>query len=161
MASVATVRARPAPVEGPDLAAPELYVNRELSWLGFSARVLAQARDPETPLLERCKFLGIFSAILDEFFLVRVAGGLDAAQAGRPPSTPDRLSREAVLDGISERVGSLVAEQSRIWHEELVPALAEADIRIASPGDLSGRARRSLDRVFERQIYPVLTPLAV
>src|SRR5262249_60541286 len=113
-----------------------------------------QSRDPETPLLERCKFLAIFSAILDEFFMVRVAGVMDAAQAGRPPSTPDRLSREAVLDGISERVRSLVAEQSRIWHEELVPALAEADIRIPPPGDLSGRARRSLARASERQIYP-------
>ena len=87
-----------------DLADPSLYVNREFSWLDFNARVLALAADHTQPLLERCKFLAIFSSNLDEFFMVRVAGVMDALDAGRPSSTPDQLPRDEVLAGIRERV---------------------------------------------------------
>jgi polyphosphate kinase len=90
-----------------------------------------------------------------------VAGVQDAVQAGRPSSTPDQLQREVVLDRIAERSRELVGEQSRIWHEEIRPALAEAGIPILSPAELSERARRAVGSVFDRQIYPVLTPLAV
>ncbi len=75
---------------GPSLVDPALYINRELSWLEFNARVLALAADPELPLFERCKFLAIFSSNLDEFFMVRVAGHQDALEAGRAPTTPDQ-----------------------------------------------------------------------
>ena len=86
-----------------ELSDPALYINRELSWLDFNARVLALARDPGVPLLERC-FLAIFTSNLDEFFMVRVATVQDALEAGRLPSTPDKLSREDVLDRIHEQV---------------------------------------------------------
>ena len=144
-----------------DLSDPELYINRELSWLDFNERVLALAREAEVPLLERCKFLAIFSSNLDEFFMVRVAAVQDALEAGRRPSTPDQLSREEVLARIAERVHELTAEQSRIWHEDLVPALAEAGIEIVSFADLTPAERGEVDAQFDREVYPVLTPLAV
>ena len=144
-----------------DLADPGLYINRELSWLDFNSRVLALAREPEVPLLERCKFLAIFSSNLDEFFMVRVAAVQDALEAGRRPSTPDQLPREEVLDRIADRVRELTAEQSRIWHEEIVPSLAENGIEMVSFSDLDPAERRDVDVQFDREVYPVLTPLAV
>ena len=143
------------------LADPTLYVNRELSWLDFNARVLALARDRRVPLLERCKFLAIFTSNLDEFFMVRVATVQDALEAGRLPSTPDRLGREQVLDRIHEHVVELTAGQSRIWHEELLPELAEAGIAVSGYADLGAAERRTVDERFDREVYPVLTPLAV
>ncbi len=144
-----------------DLTDPDLYINRELSWLDFNERVLALAREPQVPLLERCKFLAIFSSNLDEFFMVRVAAVQDALEAGRRPSTPDQLPREEVLDRIAERVRELTAEQSRIWHEEIVPALAENGIEVVRFTDLGAADRREVDEQFDREVYPVLTPLAV
>ncbi|MFN8110881.1 MAG: hypothetical protein U0Y82_13710 [Thermoleophilia bacterium] len=110
----------------PSLTRPELYTNRELSWLDFNSRVLALAADPQQPLLERCKFLAIFSSNLDEFFMVRVAAIQEAAAAGRRPSTPDLMPRQAVLDGIAERVRGLVARQRDIWEGDIRPAMREA-----------------------------------
>ena len=147
--------------EARDLADPSLYVNRELSWLEFNARVLALAADRDTPLLERCKFLAIFSSNLDEFFMVRVAGQQDALEAARPPSTPDQLPREEVLERVAARAGQLVAEQSRIWAADVRPALAAAGLPVLSPGELSGKSARTLATRFERELYPILTPLAV
>jgi polyphosphate kinase len=152
--------AREAPV-AVDLTDPALYINRELSWLDFNARVLALARDPEIPLLERCKFLAIFTSNLDEFFMVRVAAVQDALEARRIPSTPDKLSREDVLGQIARRVAAMAAEQSRIWREELRPALAESGIEVTSVDDLTAAERRALDERFDREVYAVLTPLAV
>jgi polyphosphate kinase len=150
-----------APTAKQQIADPALYVNRELSWLDFNARVLALARDPGTPLLERCKFLAIFTSNLDEFFMVRVATVQDALEAGRLPSTPDKLSRETVLDRIHERVTELTAEQSRIWRGELRPELARAGIDVTGYADLEAPERRAVDERFDREVYPVLTPLAV
>jgi polyphosphate kinase len=144
-----------------ELSDPALYINRELSWLDFNARVLALARDPGVPLLERCKFLAIFTSNLDEFFMVRVATVQDALEAGRLPSTPDKLSREDVLDRIHEQVAELTAEQSRIWSEELRPQLAAAGIRVTDYADLDAAERQAVDERFDREVYPVLTPLAV
>ena len=140
---------------------PALYINRELSWLDFNARVLALARDPGVPLLERCKFLAIFTSNLDEFFMVRVATVQDALEAGRLPSTPDKLPREQVLHRIQDRVAEMTAEQSRIWREELQPELAEAGIRVSDYGSLGADHRRAVDERFDREVYPALTPLAV
>jgi polyphosphate kinase len=144
-----------------ELSDQALYINRELSWLDFNARVLALARDQGVPLLERCKFLAIFTSNLDEFFMVRVATVQDALEAGRLPSTPDKLGREVVLDRIQERVAELTAEQSRIWDEELRPELAAAGILVTDYGDLGAEERRAVDERFDREVYPVLTPLAV
>jgi len=157
---MATARATPAP-RAPDLSDPALYINRELSWLDFNERVLALAREPGQPLLERCKFLAIFSSNLDEFFMVRVAAVQDALEAGRPSSTPDRMSREEVLERVAERVRELTAEQSRIWEHEIRPALADAGIGIAAFRDLAAAGRQEVDAQFDREVYPVLTPLAV
>ena len=145
----------------PALSNPSLYVNRELSWLEFNRRVLALADDPATPLLERCKFLAIFASNLDEFFMVRVAAVQEALEARRLPSTPDKLPREAVLEAVAARVRELVAEAVRIWHERQRPALAEAGIHIVPFPELGRDARRAIERRFDREVYPVLTPLAV
>jgi polyphosphate kinase len=153
-----TTRAAPP---GPDLTDPALYINRELSWLDFNARVLALARDPGQPLLERCKFLAIFSSNLDEFFMVRIAAVQDALEAGRPSSTPDQMPREEVLERAAARVRELTDEQSRVWMEEVRPALAEAGIEIAAFRDLRPAEREEVDAQFDREVYPVLTPLAV
>jgi len=144
-----------------DLADPSLYINRELSWLDFNQRVLALAGDPGVPLLERCKFLAIFSSNLDEFFMVRVAAVQDALEAGRLPSTPDQLPREEVLDKVCARVRELTAEQSRLWTEEIRPALAQEGIEVVRVADLTADERREVDEQFDREVYPVLTPLAV
>jgi polyphosphate kinase len=144
-----------------DLGDPALYINRELSWLDFNARVLALAGDASVPLLERCKFLAIFSSNLDEFFMVRVAAVQDALAAGRLPSTPDQLPRDEVLDRVSARVRELTREQSRIWTDEVRPALEAHGIGIASYADLPAARRAEIDARFDREVYPVLTPLAV
>jgi polyphosphate kinase len=144
-----------------DLSDPALYVNREFSWLDFNARVLALAADPAQPLLERCKFLAIFSSNLDEFFMVRVASVIGALEAGRPSSTPDRLSREQVLARIRERVLELVDLQASVWRDDVRPALAAEGIVVANIDDLPGGAQADLHSRFEREIEPVLIPLAV
>lgn len=145
----------------PDLADPALYQNRELSWLDFNARVLALAADTRQPLLERCKFLAIFTSNLDEFFMVRVAATQEAAAAGRRSSTPDRMPREDVLNRVSTRVRELGDEQHRVWQGDIRPRLAEAGIVIADLEDLSPADRAAAEDGFERQALPVLTPLAV
>ena len=144
-----------------DLADPALYINRELSWLDFNARVLALARETGTPLLERCKFLAIFSSNLDEFFMVRVAAVQDALEAGRVPSTPDQLPRDEVLDRVAARVRELTTEQSRIWTEEIRPELVEAGNEVVPFTEHTPEERREVDIQFDREVYPVLTPLAV
>ena len=142
-------------------ALEERFLNRELSWLDFNARVLALAANPSVPLLERAKFLAIFGQNLDEFFQVRVAGLLDQVAAGITKQTPDgRTPLQQLLD-IRERVEELVREQERIFLEEVVPALAAHGIVFSSWGDLDEDDVKHLDEVFEERIFPVLTPLAV
>ncbi len=150
-----------AAAAGIDLRDPTLYINRELSWLEFNARVLALAENPGIPLLERCKFLAIFSSNLDEFFMVRIAVQQEAVEAGRPPSTWDRMPREEVLAAAAARVRALVARQGAIWHEQILPELAENEIHVVRYEDLDGAERRDADDRFDRLVYPALTPLAV
>ncbi|WP_217914942.1 polyphosphate kinase 1 [Miltoncostaea marina] len=161
MTTAETPSTRASPTAAPDLADPRLYINRELSWLEFNARVLALAREPGVPLLERCKFLAIFSSNLDEFFMVRVATVQDAMAAGRRSSTPDKLPRDQVLDRVATRVRELTAEQSRIWTDELLPALAAEGIAIVPMAELTAEERAEVVHRFDREVYPVLTPLAV
>src|SRR4051812_28799953 len=137
------------------------YLNRELSWLDFDARVLSLADRHDVPLLERAKFLAIFSQNLDEFFQVRVAGLKDQAAAGLGAVTPDGLSPVEQLVAIRERVGDLLAHQSRIFLKEVAPGLAEVGIHLSNWDELDEDDREYLVGVFEQQVFPVLTPLSV
>src|SRR5918996_1452248 len=140
---------------------PERFLNRELSWLDFNGRLLELAADPETPLLERVKFCSIFSSNLDEFFMVRVVGLMGQAATGLAVRSPDGRTPLAALAEIRERVRELTAEQSRLWAKELQPALAENRIRIGGVAECDDEEVVELESRFEREIYPVLTPLAV
>ncbi|MGH8901432.1 MAG: RNA degradosome polyphosphate kinase [Egibacteraceae bacterium] len=137
------------------------YLNRELSWLDFNARVLALVENSKVPLLERAKFLAIFSQNLDEFFQVRVAGLEDQAAAGLGATAPDGLSPEDQLRAIRERANALVERQTRMFVDEIAPALAAAGIVLSDWESLDEDDRAHLVRVFEQQMFPVLTPLAV
>ncbi|HEY4409258.1 MAG TPA: polyphosphate kinase 1 [Acidimicrobiia bacterium] len=136
-------------------------LDRDLSWLEFNARVLALAGDPSVPLLERLKFLAIFSGNLDEFFMIRVAGLAGRVAAGLGAATAGGLEPAAQLKAIRARVLELVAHQSEIL-AALLPVLAEAGVRLGPPGEPVEEAHREeLGRRFEEQLFPVLTPLAV
>ena len=145
----------------PDSQEPTtLYLNRELSWLAFNARVLHEASDPRVPLLERLKFLAIFSSNLDEFFMVRVAGLRRQVESGTSHVTPDGLTAVEQLDAIRARVKVLLAERRRCF-SELLRLLEPHRVRIVSMAELTSAERRAIDEQFESQIFPVLTPLAV
>jgi polyphosphate kinase len=137
------------------------YINRELSWLDFNARVLTLAEDGDTPLLERAKFLAIFSNNLDEFFQVRVAGLHDKQDAGLGTASPDGLTPAEQLRAIRPRVEDLIDRQARVFLGEIVPALGDAGIVLSDWDSLDDDDREYLDAVFDRRIFPVLTPLAV
>jgi polyphosphate kinase len=147
--------------EALDLADPQLYFNRELSWLEFNARVLELAEDPSVPLLERLKFVSIVSSNLDEFFMVRVAGLHEMIDSGIDKPREDGRSPLETLQAIRATVGQHVARQSRCLQHDLRPGLAEHGIRIVGLDEISGEDRAHLDERFRRQIFPVLTPLAV
>jgi polyphosphate kinase len=136
-------------------------INRELSWIEFSARVLDLAGDASLPLLERIKFAAIFASSFDEFFMVRVAGLLELEESDVAVRSTDGLTPSQALEAIRKRGGELVARQSRLWKRELRPALAEAGIDIAGIEDCTPKELEKLRAFFEREIYPVLTPLAV
>ena len=136
-------------------------LNRELSHLEFHARVLELATDETLPLLERVKFCSIFSRNLDEFFQVRVAGLLGQAESGLTVRSADGLTPQQALARIRERVLELSAIQSRLWKRDLRPGLAAEGITVGGIEDLSEKELTQLERRFHREIYPVLTPLAV
>jgi polyphosphate kinase len=150
-----------APPEAPTLDSPELYTNRELSWLQFNERVLALAEDETTPLLERVKFLAIYANNLDEFFMVRVAGLYDQVEAGIDARGPDGLSPSEAIERIVERSRELGRRHSRQWEDHVRPALAEHGIRVIDCDQCDGPELEKIDRRFSEQIFPVLTPLAV
>ena len=139
----------------------ETLLNRELSHLEFHARVLELATDEALPLLERVTFCAIFSSNLDEFFQVRVAGLLGQAEAGVTVRSADGLTPQQALARIRERVLELSALQSRLWKRELRPALDAEGITVGGIEDLGAKELEKLERRFEREIFPVLTPLAV
>jgi polyphosphate kinase len=150
-----------APAEAPTLDSPELYTNRELSWLQFNERVLELAEDETTPLLERVKFLAIYANNLDEFFMVRVAGLHDQVDAGIDARGPDGLSPVETIERIAERTRELGRRHSTQWEEHVRPALAEHGIRVIDCQDCDAAELEKIDRRFSEQIFPVLTPLAV
>ncbi|HEV7596501.1 MAG TPA: polyphosphate kinase 1 [Gemmatimonadaceae bacterium] len=140
---------------------PALYINRELSWLAFNARVLHEAFDARNPLLERVKFLAIFSTNLDEFYMVRVAGLRRQIAAGVQQVAADGLTPAQQLDAITERVADLMEQQRQCLYDVLLPELKEHGIEIASMSDLDETELQRINAFFENQIFPVLTPLAV
>ena len=142
---------------------PEHFINRELSWLEFNARVLEEAEDATNPWLERVKFLAIFASNLDEFFMVRVAGLREQAFGDMLPQDPpvDGLKPLAQLQRIARRTEQLVAQQYKIWNESIVPALAEAGVRIHAVKHLDPKVVKSLDKYFRQAVFPVLTPMAI
>jgi polyphosphate kinase len=139
----------------------ERLLNRELSLLDFHARVLELAGDESIPLLERVKFAHHFSSNIDEFFQVRVAGLLGQAESGLGMLSADGLTPQQALARIRERVLELIAAHSRLWKKELRPALAAEEIVIGGIEDCDGKELARLERQFQREIYPILTPLAV
>jgi polyphosphate kinase len=150
-----------APAEALALDSPELFVNRELSWLQFNERVLELAEDDGIPLLERVKFLAIYAQNLDEFYMVRVAGLHDQVDAGIDARGPDGLSARETLERITERDAEFARRHSRVWEQAVRPELAEHGVRVAEVLDCSGAELETIDQLFSEQIFPVLTPLAV
>jgi polyphosphate kinase len=138
-----------------------LYINRELSWLEFNARVLNEAFDARNPLLERLKFLAIFSTNLDEFYMVRVAGLRRQVAAGMQAPAPDGMSPHDQLAAIHARVTELISQGRAVLHNELLPALREHEVKLVEVDSLTGDEWKTIDDFFESQVFPVLTPLAV
>jgi polyphosphate kinase len=155
----------PPPSDEPPTASEALpgdrYLNRELSWLDFNARVLSLAEQPETPLLERAKFLAIFAGNLDEFYMVRVAGLKRRMQTGLPIRSPDGLSAREQLALIAERSAELVTRHARCFVQDVRPALAEEGVRLLRWSELDAAGRDRMRDYFRDQVFPVLTPLAV
>jgi polyphosphate kinase len=142
-------------------AAAERLINRELSFLDYDARLLELARDQTQPLLERVFFLKVSAEMLDEFFMVRLAGLTGQAEAGVSRRLPDGRTPRQTLDAAHERVIELYSAQTTLWADELCPALTEEGIIVSGVEDLFPEERKELDDRFEREIFPVLTPLAV
>lgn len=140
---------------------PARYINRELSWLEFNARVLAEAGNDEVPLYERLKFLAIYSSNLDEFFMVRAAGLQTQILSGVHEIPADGMTAEEQLRAISLRAHELCDLQARIWRDKVQPALREAGLAIVRPSDLSPSALAALDELFWKNMFAVLTPIAI
>ena len=140
---------------------PSHFINRGLSWLEFNQRVLDQALDKESPLLERLKFLCIVSSNLDEFFEVRVAGLKQQVQMGSVALAPDGMSPKSELSAIQKRARRQVDDQYCCWKQEIEPALAAQNIRFHSYPDVPESEREHFSKFFHERIFPVLTPLAI
>ena len=142
-----------------DLEQPALYFNRELSWIEFNRRVLEEAQDVRHPLLERVKFLSIFSSNLDEFFMIRVSGLKDQVAAGVVNTPADGMPPAEQLAEIRARVLPLMLEQRRCFYDAIVPTLAATDIHIHRYDQISPEERDHLRAYFQAEMLPVLTPL--
>jgi len=139
---------------------PDLYINRELSWIEFNRRVFEEAQDSRHPLLERVKFISIFDTNLDEFFMIRLAGLKDQIAAHVNLPSPDGLMAEQQLVAVRQHLAPLIQEVHNYWRNELVPLLAEQKIHILNYEQLDKQQREAMLAYFEREIFPVLTPLA-
>ena len=154
---------RPYPMPArPDegLDDPSLYFNRELNWIEFNKRVLEEARDPSVPLLERVKFLAIFSTNLDEFFMLRVAGLLRQLNLGVLEAPPDQMTPAEQLVLVRKALKPLLALQLEAWKKDILPGLAAEGIRIYRYSELKDDAKKHLRSYFKEEIFPALTPLA-
>jgi polyphosphate kinase len=141
----------------------EHFINRELSWLEFNARVLEEAEDETNPLLERVKFLSIFSSNLDEFFMVRVAGLREQAFGDGAPQdyTPDGLRAITQLQRVAKKTQDLVAAAYLCWNESVFPQLNREGIQLLAHEELNSADRERLDRFFRERAFPILTPMAI
>ena len=144
-----------------NLSDPSLYINRELSYLYFIERVLAQARDERHPLLERMRFLAISATILDEFFMIRVSGLQQQVAADLPNPVPDGMTPEEQLDRIHDHTEEFLARQREVLEKTLLPALREERINLVPYAKLRKKEKQELRELFIREILPVLTPLAI
>jgi polyphosphate kinase len=144
-----------------ELDDPSLYLNREVSWLAFNARVLGEALDPGQPLLERLKFLAIHSSNLDEFFMIRVSGLHEQLEATVVEAAADGLTPREQLRRVRELVDPQVEQAYRLLSKELLPALKEQGIWVADWDSLDPEAQERATAYFRAQVFPVLTPLAV
>jgi len=136
-----------------------LLINRDLSWLEFNRRVLEEAKDPSVPLLERLKFLAIFSCNLDEFFMVRVAGL--KRRANNSGTTPDEVTGVSALTAISQKVHELAEEQHLCFLDTILPQLTAEGIHLLRPEEISREQEQFLEDYFRKTLYPIVTPLAI
>lgn len=144
-----------------DLESPDLYINRELSWIEFNRRVFEEAQVSRHPLLERIKFLSIFDTNLDEFFMIRVAGLQEQIDAHVTSLSPDGLTAEQQLAAVRQRLEPLMRDVHTYWRTELCHMLASEHIHLLEYEQLNEQQRAAMLAYFEREIFPVLTPLAV
>ena len=144
-----------------DFSDPANFINRELSWLEFNRRVLEEAQDPTQPLMERVKFMTIFSNNLDEFFEIRVAGIKQQIESETSEIGPDGMSPTETFNAIQRLVHELVGTQYDLWNKELVPELAKNGIRLHDVAQLTGKRAAWAKRYFQEEVFPMLTPLAV
>jgi polyphosphate kinase len=151
------------PAESPakKLSAPANFINRELSWIEFNRRVLEEAQDATQPLIERVKFLTIFSSNLDEFFEIRVAGIKQQIESETSDVGPDGLSPSETFNAIQRLAHELVATEYALWNEELAPLLAKNGIRVHHIAQLNTKRAAWARRYFQEEVFPMLTPLAV
>jgi len=154
---------RPEPVPPPPerLEPESLFLNREISWLDFNARVLHEAEDAETPLLERLKFVAIFESNLDEFFMKRVGGLKQQLASNIRELPPDNRTPRQQLAEIDRMVRPMLGRERRLFHRELLPALKAHGLELLRWEDLKPSERRHLSEEFEKNLFPILTPLAV
>lgn len=142
------------------LTDPSLYLNRELSWLDFNRRVLAQAQDASHPLLERVKFLAIVGSNLDEFFMIRVASLLRKQRTNTEDVSTDGLSTGEQLARVRKQAAEMLTQQAKCWTDDLRPLLATQHIQFLEPAEYTPAITQHLEGYFNREIWPVLTPLA-
>jgi polyphosphate kinase len=139
----------------------ERLLNRELSFIDVCARVVELASDPDLPLLERVKFLAISSMMVDEFFMIRVAGLMGQEASGISVRSPDGRTPQETLTEIRRRVNQLTSRQSRLWSRDLSPPLSDQGIVVGNVDDCTEKELEELAGIFDRLIFPILTPLAV
>ena len=167
-----TRRAPRKPAVAPQVAVPEakpvhdvddpaLYINREISWIEFDRKVLETAADPSVPLLERVKFLSIFFNNLDEFYMVRVMNLQRQARSGAEPTGADKMPPTEQLAEIRRKVTEMLDVAEKLWLKTLKPELEAKDIKFGRYADLPKKRRTALDRYFDNEIFPILTPQAV
>ncbi|MCD8350401.1 MAG: polyphosphate kinase 1 [Planctomycetaceae bacterium] len=149
------------PAPPADDLGPEKWINRDLSWIAFNYRVLAQAEDINLPLLDRARFLAIVSSNLDEFFMVRIAYMRRALKSGQALTGPDGMTPRQLLDSAREKARELMDRANRCWTDDILPALRNSSVDIVEPGELTREDRDYLAPYFREQVLPVLTPMVL
>ena len=140
---------------------PENFTNRELSWLEFNQRILGEARDRKNPLFERMKFLGITASNLDEFFMVRIASLKDMVNAGYKKKDIAGMTPQEQLGALNEKTHAFCEKQYTTYNRSLLPKLSEAGLEIVTFNSLSEKEEEFLEEYFHKNVYPVLTPMAI